>query len=423
MSFTDIYFQKHRFLMPQIKAPPSRGLRYIVVIPAYLEKRIFDTLISLKNTNSIDDKIEVLVVVNYSETDSQEIKTTNQSDYEEILKWGHLNSRASLRFFALLAPDLPAKHAGAGLARKIGMDEAVYRFGLVNNSKGIILSLDADTQVDSQYFSAIVNEFTSTPDAGGCILRFAHPIDGTDYSDRVYKAILLYELHLRYYKYALELSGFPYPYYTIGSCFGVRADFYAQQGGMNRRKAGEDFFFLNKLFPHRTFCEIKGTCVYPSPRPSSRVPFGTGPVVQQLVDLERMQYLTYDLQAFIDLQSLFRSISEFYTISDNKLNDHLTRMPDSVSTFLKQNNFTDKLKELRKNTASEIAFIKRFYLWFDGFKIVKFLNFSHNVYYRKTDICEAAKQLLTSLKVHASEDDPRSLLLLFRDIDHKINKI
>ena len=418
MSFADTYLEKHRYLMPRIKTPPSRGLSYIVIIPAYMEDRIFYTLESLRNTKTIDRAIEVLVVINYSETDTTDNKKTNEAVYSQLLSWCSENSKPSFNFYPMLASDLPVKHSGAGLARKIGMDEALYRFGLVHNPKGIILSLDADALVDPDYFTAVANEFQEDSVCGGCIFRFAHPIEGSEFSGRIYSAITLYELHLRYYRYALKFSGFPYAFYTIGSCFGVRAGFYAEQGGMNRRKAGEDFYFLNKLFPHRSFCEIKGTRVYPSPRPSSRVPFGTGPVIQRLVDSGKMKYLTYNLQAFIDLKSLFGMISELYDFREEKLDLYLKELPDPIATFLYQNNFSDKLKEIKKNTASERAFYKRFFLWFNGFNVVKFLNFSHKDHYQKIEIIEAAKQLLSQMGLEGFEEDPRSLLLIFRKLDN-----
>ena len=40
---------------------------------------------------------------------------------------------------------MPAKDAGVGLARKTGMDEALYRFNMLGKPEGIILSYDADS--------------------------------------------------------------------------------------------------------------------------------------------------------------------------------------------------------------------------------------------------------------------------------------
>ena len=44
-----------------------------------------------------------------------------------------------------------------------------------------------------------------------------------------------------------DFVGYPDSIYTIGSAFAVRAEAYMKQGGMNRRQAGEDFYFLYKL--------------------------------------------------------------------------------------------------------------------------------------------------------------------------------
>ncbi len=416
MSFADTYIQKHLFTMPQIKIPPSRDLSYVVVIPAYLEDAIINVLESIKNTRAVEGDIEVLIIVNYSKADSKENKTSNKKQHNQVLKWCERNSVLSLRFFVVLASDLPPKHAGAGLARKIGMDEALHRFGLVDNPQGIILSLDADTLIEPDYFLAIEKEFYRNTDLGGCIIPFAHPIKGNEFPDRIYTAGILYELHLRYYRHALRMSGFPYAYYTIGSCFGVRAGFYAQQGGMNRRKAGEDFYFLNKLFPHQPFCEIKGTCVHPSPRPSLRVPFGTGPVIQKIADSENLEYLTYNLKAFTDLNLLFDFVSELYFMTENNLILFLEQLPQPLNLFLVQNEFLEKLKEIKKNTASESSFEKRFFLWFDGFKVVKYLNFTHQNYYKKTDVTEAAKHLVARMN-RQTTDDTLQLLYLFRQLD------
>ena len=77
----------------------------------------------------------------------------------------------------------------------------------------------------------------------------------------------------------MTFAGLPYSYHTIGSAFAVTAKAYARQGGMNRRKAGEDFYFINKLIKGENFGEITNTTVFPSPRTSNRVPFGTGKAI------------------------------------------------------------------------------------------------------------------------------------------------
>ena len=83
----------------------------------------------------------------------------------------------------------------------------------------------------------------------------------------------------------------------------VRADIYAGQGGMNKRQ-GEDFrIFLHKIIPLGQFGEINNTRVIASPRPSARVPFGTGKAVREFLDNGRIE--SYPLAAFEDLKVFF----------------------------------------------------------------------------------------------------------------------
>jgi len=96
-----------------------------------------------------------------------------------------------------MADNLPKKHAGAGLARKIGMDLALHRFNQLNRPDGMILSLDADTQIEKNYFTAIDKDLKSVQeDISGCIIRFAHTFEEGIYSDAIKSAIVSYELHL-----------------------------------------------------------------------------------------------------------------------------------------------------------------------------------------------------------------------------------
>ncbi len=156
------------------------------------------------------------------------------------------------------------------------MDEAVRRFNLLNKPDGIILNLDADCRVKNNYFTAVFGEMHNRKDRTACSIYFEHPISGNEFSEEVYRSIILYELHLRYYLQGLAFTGFPYVHHTVGSAIAIKALPYIKAGGMNRRMAGEDFYFIQKLLPAGGFFNLNQTTVYPSPRSSARVPFGTG---------------------------------------------------------------------------------------------------------------------------------------------------
>jgi hypothetical protein len=417
MSFADHYFHKHITFLPIIEEPPEGLLSFIVVIPVYLESKIIDTLESLRDSNIPENAIEVLIVVNYSAADSKENKIFNQSTYYELVEWCSQNSTRNLKFFPLLASDLPSKHAGAGFARKIGMDQALWRFNQLKKANGLILSLDADTLVDRDYFRAIENAMFPkyNSDDGGCIIYFEHPIQGDEFNDEVYKAIIQYELHLRYYKYALKFAGFPFYQYTIGSCFGIRAEYYAQQGGMNRRKGGEDFYFLHKLFPHKPFVFITETCVHPSPRPSPRVPFGTGPAIAKLIEGKEKEYYTYSPQSFYDLKIFLNTIPELYRADQIIIKDVLTKLRVSISDFLIKNVFEENTTDINKNSASLPSFIKRFYSWFDGFMVVRYLNYSHQKYFSKIPAVMAVNIFLEKICSQSFDKETIELLQIFKD--------
>jgi hypothetical protein len=52
---------------------------------------------------------------------------------------------------------------------------------------------------------------------------------------------------------------------------------------MSRRQAGEDFYFIQKVAMQGRYGECRTTRVHPSPRPSDRVPFGTGPDIARQI--------------------------------------------------------------------------------------------------------------------------------------------
>lgn len=296
------------------------------------------------------------------------------------------------RVHLLHFPRLPAKHAGVGLARKIGMDEAARRFDDIGRSaEGIIICYDADCCCARNYLCSIERHFLENPQSPACSIYFEHPLEGPLDPD-VYEAIAVYELHLRYYVQALRYVGFPYAHHTIGSCMAVRAGIYQKQGGMNRRQAGEDFYFLHKVMPLGGFADLTETKVIPSPRDSDRVPFGTGRAVRNY--LTEGTILTYPLEAFLDLKMLFHLVPSFWHGGDISDTTPAESLPESIRTFLDQENFPAAQKEILENTSTEPAFRKRFFQWFNGFRVMKFVHYERDHVYGGRSVSEEAKRLL-----------------------------
>ncbi len=403
------YLTERGLYPPLIDAKPSPLLGIVVVIPCHDEDFLLLSLMSLRKCYRPKCDVEVIVVVNESETDTEAIREKNRATAEQAQRWAQADNLGWLRFHILHLDPLPKKHAGVGLARKIGMDEACYRFAKVGNQEGVIACFDADSRCERNYLQAIHAHFTENPKAQACGIRFEHPLSGPDFPDEVYHAITLYELHLRYYVLAQRWAGVPHAWQTIGSSMAVRCDAYQQQGGMNRRQAGEDFYFLHKFIPLGGFGEITATKVIPSPRPSHRVPFGTGRAVGELLK-NGGQYLTYSPRSFEDLQVFLRE--DLHELSD--LVAFYARIPESIREFLRLNGFEKKLSEIQLNTSNAEAFQKRFWRWFDAFLVMKYMHFARENYYPDVEVTAAAGWLADQLKISVTEPTPKSMLLAFR---------
>ncbi|MCX6258516.1 MAG: glycosyltransferase [Bacteroidia bacterium] len=419
MGFADHYISRHSIYPPLIKDPPFPGLNIIVVIPCYNEPELLRSLESLRNCEPPASPVEVIVVINSGTEAPQEALDRNAAIQLEAGEWMRQNSREKFRFHCLHKAGLPRKHAGVGLARKIGMDEAVYRFMMADNPGGIIVCFDADALCDSNYLVEIEYQFTKNNRANACSVYFEHPLDGIDFPEVVYRGIAQYELYLRYYYQALRFTGFPFAYHTVGSAFAVRAQAYVNQGGMNRKQAGEDFYFLQKIIPHAGFLEINTTRVIPSPRPSLRVPFGTGATIHKLLNQEIQAVETYHFQAFLDLKAFFDLIPGCYSHDQDAINELLSPLPGYLKSWLYSIDFNINLQEIVSNSSSLVAFIKRFYLWFNAFKIIKFLNYAHETVYSRLPVQEASTSLLNALQIEHPDNDVKKLLMIFRQLEKK----
>ncbi|MBK7709586.1 MAG: glycosyltransferase family 2 protein [Bacteroidales bacterium] len=305
MGFASGYLDERALFPEFVKEAPDRNTGIIVVVPSYDEPGISRMLDSLSLCSEIPCKVEVLIVINAPGDASEKSISNNKLTIENIEIWKQLNTGCFFRLYTIVAEPLPVKGWGVGLARKTGMDEAVRRFETINRPDGVILNLDADCIVDNNYFVSVYSEFLLKKERSACSIYFEHPLSGSDFPVEVYKYITLYELHLRYYFQGLLLSGFPYVFHTVGSAIGVKALPYIKAGGMNRKQAGEDFYFIQKLVPAGGYFSLNSTCVRPSPRPSFRVPFGTGASVNRLTGAGETELMTYNILAFKRAELLF----------------------------------------------------------------------------------------------------------------------
>ncbi len=414
MGFASSYLSKHSLFPDFIDAEPIRGTSLIVVIPCFNEPDVLTSVESLFVADRPSFPVEVIIVVNSPENSTQDVILQNRNTVAQIMSWSKKYCNDHFTVHVIDAPAFPKKHAGAGLARKAGMDEALSRFNRLGNDNGIIVSFDADSICDRNYFTELENCFSSQ-EITGCNIYFEHPLFGRDESSAVYRAITGYELYLRYFVQAMRMAGFPYAYHTVGSCFAVNAKIYALQGGMNRKTAGEDFYFLNKIFPLGNFTELNTTRVIPSSRISGRVPFGTGATMKKIVSGDLPELQTYPLESFDELFAFFSVLPGLFRAGEESVRKTLNSLPRCIGSYILNNGIVDIISQVNQNSSGYHTFKKRFFVWFNALRLLKFLNYARDNCRDNKPVSQNAADLLERLGSY-SEATTGKLLCTYRKI-------
>ena len=350
-----------------------------VVIPCYNEPDVLLTLQSLTACAHEDFNTEILILINSWQNTSESIVLQNRNTRQEIQEFASQYNTDNFRIIPVLVENLPDKLAGAGFPRKLGMDEALRRSVRGRSTGAILVSLDADCTVQPNYLSEIYRQFAVDSTLLSATIQFHHPTEKLANEDPLKQATEIYEKYLRDYRQLLASTGFPYPYFTIGSAFAVRDVAYVKAGGMGRQQAGEDFYFLHKIFPLGKSAFIDTTMVYPAARLSDRVPFGTGPALAKIMAEGKKDF--YSPEAFKLLKVLFEDLERFYRADTLAIEKIVEQYPNALQQFLATDRFLEKILEVNRYTASFPAFKKRFFDYFNAFKIVKYLNFVHLGYF------------------------------------------
>ena len=403
MNFSTHYFTRYQALPPFFSSSPNEELGIVVIIPCIDDEFIFNTLESLESADIINTKIEVIVNVNSGEETPQGIIERNRIIFDGLKKKAEEGFYKNFCLLPILIEGATRKKTGVGFARKTAMDEAVRRFAAVDKPDGLIVSLDADSLVAKNYFREIENILFRN--SAKCFtFQFKHNFDAGVYNEDVINACKLYEIYLRYYRLSLKIFNFPFAIHTIGSCFAIRAEAYIKLGGMTPRQGGEDFYFLQKAVKMHPVFEVREQIVFPSPRVSNRVPFGTGPSIG--IILQKGCYSVYDFKLFGLLKTFYELFPVFWNPGAGKLpEDIYCAIPPEIMEHIGSGAFKEILSECMKYSSTQKAFVKRMYDNFDAFFIVKFLNtFNNSSCYHPIDVLEAGETLLRYYNISEIND-------------------
>ena len=290
--------------------------------------------------------------------------------------------------------EMPDKGGGVGLARKIAMDKSLRVFDYASSAVKLIFCLDADTEVENNYLSA-VRAFFAWEEMAAAVIAYAH----RDIADSLHTAaIRSYEIFLRYYVLGLSYAGSPYAFHTVGSTMICTADAYVAVRGMNTREAAEDFYFLTKLAKVCAIGTITTTQVHPSARCSNRVPFGTGRQMIRFLEEGKREYMLYDPQVFLILKRWLAAVNSFPDRGGRELQMIADEIAPGLGAFLRIKRFGEAWDKIRDNCRDGAVLTHQFSCWFDGFKTLKLIHFLTENAYPRIAMFTAVRQLLEMMK-------------------------
>lgn len=258
------------------------------------------------------------------------------------------------------------KKKGVGMARKLLFDRIIAD----HNSDNIIVSMDADTTFGPDYLQSIIEKFNTTSHLSAMAVPYYHPLSENNNCNR---AILRYELYMRYYMLQLLRIRSPYAFTALGSAMAFTPKAYNLAGGITPLEGGEDFYLMQKFCKTGLISISNTEVVYPSSRTSHRVPFGTGPAVNKGITEQEKSYPFYPSILFDNIKETFYSFDRLYQ------NDYTTPMTVFLQNQLKT---TDIWLPLRKNYKKADLFVKACTERVDGLRILQYLKQEYNNNYQ-----------------------------------------
>ena len=350
--------------------PKKDKYEIVITIPCYNEYAyIFKTLNSISEQNSILlDKTLVIVVINNSKNENQEIQKNNGRTYEKLILLKY-NFDLSIVDCYLKNKALPEKTAGVGMARKIACDMSLNYM----NPNSLFCFIDADTKISSDYLTQINLSYKKYNwDAATVMFQHQNDEPQTDKMIKDYESFLVSTSNL------LENSGSPYHYIPIGSSMICNMKSYIGVGGMNTRKAAEDFYFLQELQKTFGVFKIKKNLIYPSSRYTTRAYLGTSSRLLKCINGElKIKSLYYTNRSFEILKQWLELALNSQCTPYSKIIIKCNLIDKELINFLEQYNFNNAWEAINKSPTSK-HFEQQFHRWFDAFKTFKLLKYYSN---------------------------------------------
>ncbi|MCX7874755.1 MAG: hypothetical protein N2321_01165 [Melioribacteraceae bacterium] len=382
----------------------------IFVIPAIAEydnlKKLFTSILG-NNQKYFDSTLFVIVINNLKSTDEL-VKEENQktiSYFNSIINKTSIDdlsekiisSNINIGLIDASSENLemPENDGGVGFARKIGMDLALNYFDYSSSKKKMIYCLDSDCLVSNNYLETLIEEVNQKNIYAGYV-EYEHQLPEDDEEK---KAIILYEIFLRYYVLGLKYATSPFAFDTIGSTMFCDYEHYIKIGGMNKKKAAEDFYFLEKLAKIIQIEKINKTKIFPSSRKSWRVPFGTGQRVNRYFQKTHNENLVYNPLSFEILKKWNELFFNNEILSADDYLFHAEKIDIHLKKFLIEQYFESAWNKILNETNKKEQIQKQKKFWFDGFRTLKLIHYLRDLFYPMIEYEEAINYLFEKMEI------------------------
>jgi len=339
-SYNNLPFNEH--------TTKSEKYPYFIVIPVYNEiSYIGNTLQSINHQNrDLLDKTLIILVINNSDASTHKITTSNYNTHQKINEKKYNFEYIILDYYSV-GNAISEKYFGVGLARKIGLDFALH-YAYENS---LLFCLDADTLISKNYLK-IITQYYIKNNFLVATINFQHQLS----SDPIInKGIQIYEAALKDISSKIRSCNSPYGYVSMGSAIVCNAVAYVAVGGMSKKKAAEDFYFLQSLAKYTKIHHIQEILVFPSSRNEERVHLGTGYRMKEYHLNNSFKNLFFTDESYNVIKKIIYLFENNYNRSYECINKELNKhFSNKVCNFIYEHNIENVWEKINSNAKRKI---------------------------------------------------------------------
>ena len=148
---------------------------------------------------------------------------------------------------------------------------------------------------------------------------------------------------------------------------------------MSKKKATEDFYFLQALAKYSHIFIINDILVFPSSRDTQRVYLGTGFRMKEYGVTKKFNNLTFTKKSFKSLEKIISIVKVNWNNDFNIFKKNASmELKSDVFDFLISQDIKKIWKNFQENSQSRKQFMLFFHQWFDALMIIKLLKKLNN---------------------------------------------